>query len=173
MRLFLLYIYRMKLKSVLSKLALLLVVFTNFYQCSGAQKLQEKAPTIFGEVYCQSWVAGVKGGGAGTNIFIETKSNNLVLDSVYFRGKVSKLETKPGNSQLFIGRFLSTSNTEKFKLEVTANDTFLSEEFPFQLEDNECVISYTLDGKTKYYKIGNIFERQTGALPMPTTRNKN
>ncbi|RZN84542.1 MAG: hypothetical protein EVB11_00380 [Winogradskyella sp.] len=136
-------------------------------------KLEKKAPTTFGEAYCKSWVAGVKGGGSGTNIFIETKSDDLVLDSVYFRGKTSKLITKPANKQLFIGRFLSTSNTEKFNFEENTKDKSVSESFPFELENNECVISYIKDGKTRYYKLGNIIERQTDALPMSTPPNKN
>ncbi|ARV09652.1 hypothetical protein BTO05_08360 [Winogradskyella sp. PC-19] len=151
----------------------LAIISVSFSQCASTMELQKEAPTDFGEVYCQSWVAGVKGGGSGTNIFIETKSNDLVLDSVYFRGKISNLETKPSNKQLFIGRFLSTSNTEKYNFETASSDKGNDENFPFTLNDNECVVSYTVDGKTKYYKIGNIIERQTDALPMSTLPNKN
>lgn len=151
----------------------LAIISVSFSQCASTMKLQKEAPTAFGEVYFQSWVAGVKGGGSGTNIFIETKSNDLVLDSVYFRGKISKLETKPSNKQIFIGRFLSTSNIEKSNFETTNSDKVDERDFPFKLEKNECVVSYTEDGKTKYYKIDNIIERQIDALPMSTLPNKN
>jgi len=151
----------------------LAIISVSFAQCASTMKLQKEAPTNFGEVYCQSWVAGVKGGGSGTNIFIETQSNDLVLDSVYFRGKVSKLETKPGNKQLYIGRYLSTSNTEKYNFETTSSDKGNDEDFPFKLADSECVVSFTEDGKTKYYKLDNVIERQTDALPMSTPPNKN
>jgi hypothetical protein len=151
----------------------LAIISVSFSQCASTMKLQKEAPTIFGEVYCQSWVAGVKGGGSGTNIFIETQSNDLVLDSVYFRGKVSKLETKPGNKRLFIGRFLSTSNTEKYNFESTSSDKGNDEDFPFTLVDSECVVSYTIDGKINYFKLGNIIERHTDALPMSSLPNKN
>ncbi|WP_299115520.1 hypothetical protein [uncultured Winogradskyella sp.] len=136
-------------------------------------KLEKEAPTIFGEVYCQSWVAGVKGGGSGTNIFIETLKDDIVLDSVYFRGKTSKLTTKPTNKQLFIGRFLSTSNTEKFNFKENTDDKAIDGNSPFELENNECVVSYIKDGKTRYYKLSNIIERQTDALPMSTPPIKN
>ena len=53
----------------------LAIISVSFSQCASTMELQKEAPTDFGEVYCQSWVAGVKGGGSGTNIFIETKSN--------------------------------------------------------------------------------------------------
>lgn len=151
----------------------LVIISVSFSQCASTMKLQKEAPTNFGEVYCQNWVAGVKGGGSGTNIFIEIQSNDLVLDSVYFRGEVSKLETKPGNKQLFIGRFLSTSNTEKYNFETARSDKGNDDDFPFILADSECVVSYTVDGKINYYKLGNIIERQTDALPMSTLPNKN
>ena len=136
-------------------------------------KLEKEAPTTFGDVYFQSWVAGVKGGGSGTNIFIETLKDDIVLDSVFFRGKISKLETKPNNKQLFIGRFLSTSNTEDVNLENAKSDIINDKDFPFELENTECVVSYTLDGKIRYYKLSNIIERQTDALPMSAPPNKN
>lgn len=151
----------------------LAIISVSFSQCASTIKFQKEAPISFGEVYCQSWVAGVKGGGSGTNIFIKTESNDLVLDSVYFRGKVSKLETKPGNKQLFIGRFLSTSNTEKYNLGTTSSDKRNDENFPFTLQNSECVVSYTVDEKINYYKLGNIIERQTDAMPMSTLPNKN
>jgi len=152
----------------------LILVSLSFSQCASTMKLEKESPISFGEVYTKSWVAGVKGGGSGTNIFIETKTGDIVLDSVYFRGKVSKLEVKPGNNTLFIGRFLFTSNTRQ---NLFSNDLgtvkLESKDFPFQLKENECVVSYIIDTKTKYYKIGNIIERQTDALPMSTLPNKN
>lgn len=163
----------MKLIKKVFKFLSLAIISVSFSQCASTMKLEDKAPTTFGEVYYQNWVASVKGGGSGTNIFIETKSNDLVLDSVYFRGKVTKLVTKPINKRLFIGRFLSTSNTENENFKTTEGDKINEENFPFKLEDNECVVSYTEDGKAKYYKIGNIIERQTDALPMSTLPNKN
>ncbi|GGI56327.1 hypothetical protein [Winogradskyella haliclonae] len=149
------------------------IISVSFAQCASTMKLEKEAPTTFGDVYCQSWVAGVKGGGSGTNIFIETLKDDIVLDSVFFRGKVSKLETKPKNRQLFIGRFLSTSNTEGVNLENSKSDIISGKDFPFELENNECVVSYIKEGKTRYYKLSNIIERQTDALPMSTPPNKN
>ena len=151
----------------------LAIMSIGFAQCASTMKLEKEAPTAFGEVYCQNWVAGVKGGGSGTNIFIETLKDDVVLDSVYFRGKTSKLTTKPTNKKLFIGRFLSTSNTEKFNFKEKADDKAIGGNSPFELDNNECVVSYIKDGKTRYYKLSNIIERQTDALPMSTPPNKN
>lgn len=153
----------------------LIIVSLSFSQCASTMKLQEESPITFGEVYSKSWVAGVKGGGSGTNIFIEIKSSEITLDSVFYKGKIAKLEVKPNNKTLFIGRFLSTSNTfNKDGLNSKANKSTTKEDnFPFQLKSDECVVSYEYNGKTNYYKLENIIERQVDALPMSVPPNKN
>ena len=164
----------MKTSRKLLKLLFLGLISVSFSQCASTMKLQKESPITFGEVYSKSWIAGVKGGGSGTNLFIETKTEGILLDSVYFRGKTSKLKTKPNNKFVFIGRFLSTSNTKKNLLSEDSDDIRPEvKDFPFQLEDNECVVTYMHEGKINYYKISNIIERQTDALPMSAPPIKN
>ena len=147
-----------------------------FTNCSSAQKLEKDVPFKIGNVYCQSWVAGIKGGGSGINIFIPLEGNlskTILLDSVYFRGKVSKLEVKTINPSLFVGRFLSSSNQNR---ELIMSDKPHAEygnkppkpisKIPFKLNPNECVISYLEDGKTLFFKIENISEKK--AIPYPS-----
>ncbi len=160
---------------------LMLGIMLSFSQCSSAQKLQEKAPTAFGEVYCENWVAGVQGGGAGTNIFIPVEDTSIVLDSVYFRGKAVKLQTKPQNTKVFIGYFTSDFNAPKPDMVMSA-DT--KEEYgnklpkketkiPFELKDNACVVSYKDGTTTKYFKIENVVEKASIPRPSaPRIRNK-
>ncbi len=93
--------------------ALLFVAVVSFSQCSTIKKLEKQAPLNIGEVYCQKWISGVEGGGSGLNIFIPTSDTSIELDSVYFRGKATKLETKPQNKSLYIGRFVSNVNQKK------------------------------------------------------------
>ena len=164
----------MKTINKIFRLLLLMIVLVSFSQCSSAQKLQKEAPTAFGEVYFQSWVAGVKGGGAGLNIFIETQTDKIILDSVYFRGEVSKLEVKPANKLRYIGRFISESNKKQNPLTEATNteDLDTNLKMPFDLKDDECVVSYNLNGITKYFKLSNVREKQGLALPM-VTRPKN
>lgn len=170
-------IISMKIIDKIFKLLFLIVISISFSQCASTMKLQKEAPTNFANVYTQNWVAGVKGGGAGVNIFIETINNDIALDSVFFRGKMAKLEVKPTNKNLFIGRFVSDANmdkTENLNKSKTESEVNLkTKDFPFKLKENECVISYQLDGKTNYYKLENIEERQPDELPMSTPPNKN
>ena len=74
----------------MKKLAFILL-FTTFVVSCHSQKEASKAMTAaIGETYFQNWVAGVQGGGSGTNFFIQCKKaapKEMVLKALYFRGK--------------------------------------------------------------------------------------
>lgn len=150
------------------------ILMASFSQCSSAQKLQKEIPVSIDEVYCQRWTAGIQGGGSGLNIFIPVSSKApIVLDSVYFRGQAAKLEVK-SNTQLYIGRFktainqpkqdviLSTDMAEEYNNQLPKKAT----KIPFELNDDECVVSYQKENKTLYFKITNISEKE--ALNYPS-----
>ena len=160
------------LKTILFSL-LMLIVVASFSQCSTIKKLEKQAPLNIGEVYCQKWISGVEGGGSGLNIFIPTRDTSIELDSVYFRGKATKLETKPQNKSLYIGRFVSNVNQKKDL--IMSNEPYAeygnkmpikTQNIPFELKENECVISYKAGKTIKYFKIGNIIEKEL--IPYPS-----
>ena len=147
-------------------------------QCSSAQILQKSPPLQLGECYYQSWIAGVEGGGSGTNIYIPIISNvnKIELDSVYFQGKVVKLEFK--NELLAIGRFTTDLNQKKDLIMSNepyaeygneVNQTILKQ-WP-SLKDSQCVISYKEGSKTKYFMIDNLSKKPLLAYPS-APRNK-
>ncbi|MCB0461648.1 MAG: hypothetical protein R2816_01525 [Flavobacteriaceae bacterium] len=161
-------------------LLILTVIMASFSQCSSAQKLQKKAPITINQVYYQKWIAGVEGGGSGVNIFIETSSNTIKLDSVYFQGKGAKLVLKPSNDTLYIGRFISDFNKkEDMVFSSDPNKEYgnkppqLPVKIPFELNDDECVISYSENDKTKYFKLKNIKERESINYPMMSSPENN
>lgn len=152
---------------------MLTCIMASFSQCSSTQKLQREAPTTFGEVYFEQWVSGMAQGPSGTNIFIEVKHDNVQLDSVYFRGKVTKLNLDKSNKLLYIGRFISNSTEIK---DVIMHKDALKEygnkapvipaKIPFELTPFECVISYKVNDKIKYFKLSDIKEKESKDLPM-------
>ena len=158
----------MKLLNKLTSLILMVFVMSSFSQCASTLKLQEDVPLEIGEVYYQHWVAGVKGGGSGVNLFIpiESNQNNIVLDSVYFKGKQEKLELK--NNTIYIGRFASKAN-QKQDIIMSSDPQKeygnpipeLSRKTPFKLHDNECVVSYFEKDKIKYFKIMGIVRKES------------
>lgn len=149
----------------------------SFSQCSSAQKLQTKAPTQFGDVYCQTWVAGIKGGGSGINIFIPVMDKTIQLDSVYFRGKATKLEVNSSETPLYIGRFKTGFNEHKdIIMSSDSNEEYGNKlpekavKIPFDLKDDECVVSYIKDNKTLYYKISNVQQKEPLNYPSAPSR---
>jgi len=165
----------MKLLKQTFFLSAMLILMGSFAQCSTSQKLQSTAPMQFGDVYCQKWVAGIKGGGGGLNLFIRVTDNSIQLDSVYFRGEISKLEFKSGEFPTFIGRFendfnqskgviISSDRNEEYNNKLPKKSVVI----PFDLKDNECVVSYMKGDKRWYYKISNIEQKMPLNYPMAT-----
>jgi len=167
----------MKTLKSISLSLLALVVMASFSQCSTAQKLQEKAPMKLGDVYAQKWVAGVKGGGSGINVFIPVEDTTVVLDSMFFRGQKVKMEFISTNQSLYVGRFKTEFNQNEniilssdMKEESKNRLPILKEEMPFEFNDDECVISYLKGDKTMYFKISNI--RMEQPLHYPSAPQK-
>jgi hypothetical protein len=169
----------MKLLKQTSFLIVMLILMASFSQCSTAQKLQKEAPTQFGDVYCQKWTAGIQGGGSGINLFIPIADKSIQLDSAYFRGKSVKLEVKETKEGvIYIGRFKTEFNEPKEiiissdpKQEYANKLPVKQEEIPFELKDDECVVSYIQEDKPMYYKISNVRQQEPLNYPMAPSNN--
>ena len=143
-----------------------------FSNCSSAQKLETNLPLSIGEVYSQKWIAGVRGGGSGVNVYIKilNNPNNIELDSIFFQDKTTKLFLI--NNTQAIGRFKSDINQQKDV--IMSNEPYaeygnqvkkIPNKLRFQLKENECVISYIEKTQTKYFKIENIIKKELLAYP--------
>lgn len=164
----------MKLLKQTSFLIVMLILMASFSQCSIAQKLQKTAPTQFGDVYCQKWVAGVRGGGSGLNLFIPVGDSSVQLDSAYFRGKPIKLEVRETTKGLlYVGRFKTDLNSQKdLILSSDPNQEYANKlptievNIPFELKDDECVVTYKQGDKTRYYKISKVKQQEPLNYPV-------
>lgn len=162
----------MKLINNIAFLILMCSVILLFSNCGSAQKFETKLPLQLGEVYAQQWVAGVKGGGSGINLYISIvdNPNDIELDSVFYQGKSTKVFLI--NNTKAIGRFKSEINQQKEV--IMSNEPYAEygnqvKKIPiklrFDLKDNECILSYIENKKTKYFKIQNIKKREILAYP--------
>lgn len=176
----------MKLFKTLAFLTLSAIMLTSFTQCKSSKdtrnslnneeelKLEHKAPFILNNIYIQSWVAGVRGGGSGIHMYITVENNksNVVLDSAYFRGLISNIEvSKMG----YIASFKTAANQkDDIIMSNNKNAEFGNkkpkQDFPFELKDNECVISYIENDVTKYLLVENLTEKPR--LEYPSARPK-
>ncbi|WP_424492845.1 hypothetical protein [Salinimicrobium sp. GXAS 041] len=147
-------------------------IIISMSNCANGQKITEEAPVAFQQAYYTPWVGGVKGSGAGYNLFIPVNGEmaEVQLDSVYFRGKKAKLTTKPQNDNLYIGHFETSSGTKKAPDLVMSSDPReeygnqapeIIRDFPFELKEDEAVVSFRKEGKTSYFKISNIQKRDS------------
>ena len=88
------------------------------------------------------------------------------MDSVYFRGKAAKLEFSQDIAQ-YVGRFktavnqpkdiiLSSDPKEEYANKISPKEALIL----FDLEADECVISYKKENNIKYYKISNVKQKE-------------
>lgn len=137
-----------------------IIVTAFFTNCAGNKDLQERPPAQMGGVYTVT-----DGSSVTLYIPVETiQTNQVSLDSVYFRGRAAVLvqeETTPG---LFKAHFntakpdliMSSDPREEYanKMPEKAGKT------PFQIEEDEAILVFTQNNKIKYYKITGIRERK-------------
>ena len=152
------YIYSMKTISSLSTFSLLVLVIILCTQCASTPKLDKVPPTVIESAYYEKWNAGIKEGGSGNNVYIKLKDNTIQLDSIYFRGKVTKLEQNHNKNLLYVGRFISKINDSTKHSKTQLN-------WPFQIKNNECVVSYLVERKVQFFKILNMEERKLISYP--------
>lgn len=155
---------------------------TSFSQCSSAQKLEQKSPLDFSDVYFQKKAQAVRDLESSYTLFIPIKgenNKNIQLDSVYFKEKSAKIMLSSQNQNLYYARFitkpaytedviLSSDMKEEYKNKLTLQKT----KIPFELLPNQCVVSYLQNGEVKYYKISNIKEKRLKDVPMAPRNNQ-
>lgn len=170
----------MKLQSLIVVSVFSLLLSLSFTQCSSAQKsfkISETFEVIKNDnpkVYYRHWVAGVRGGGSGTNVFIhESILEGKAVDSIYFQNKVEKLILPYKTNEFFTANFRRNLNqlknpvfeTDEVKVVGTKNMSF-----PFELTDNEAVISYFEKDELRYLKIRNLVKEESLAYPSAPRR---
>lgn len=165
---------------------LLLCLFTlslGVESCGSSQTSNNKfmfeanPPFTIEEAYFQKWVAGTKEGGAGIKVHLvfETIDSEVIVNNFYFQNQIQKAQNALDNTNEYFAE-LSNNSRNGFVMDIDpikeAQNT-PSQNFPFELNENEAVVSYVLKGKTKYFKISNLSEKEHIAYPQsnPDLRN--
>lgn len=127
--------------------------------------------------FFQRWIAGIKGGGSGVNLFIPqtVELKKIEFDFVYFRGMKTKAILGTHDDELYIlGRFKTSQNQkEDIQLDGSAEKEYGNESplmkqkvsVPIELNNNEALLSYHDSGEVYYIKITNIEEKTLIAMP--------
>lgn len=144
---------------VIQKIMPIVILVLGFSNCSSSKQLQDSAPFKVGDTYFQESKSEI-------NLYVSIKSNpnNVKLDSVYFRNQQSKLKLTKDN--LFLARF---NMDARLKTDIIMSSDpqaeygnkapKLTKQSPFQLQENECAISFQKGNKTKYFKIKGLTKK--------------
>ena len=135
------------------------IAFSTTFQCFSQkevtvieiQTFELQTPFTIKPVIFQEWYAGIEVGGTGINVFIPISNvkENVTFNEVYFRNLKGKLVSENGK---YMAVLENPSKLYTFKKAEKPAD------YPFDLKDNECVLSYTQNGETKYHKIIELNE---------------
>lgn len=153
----------MRTLSPISRILLVIITAVLTFQCAGKKyTLEENASLNPKQAYFLEWYAGIKVGGSGFNIYFPNLNGDkkVAIDSVFFRRMKGKLiegrsrytAVLRKNSKHYAD--ISKQYQDGRKLDKAAG-------FPFNLKENECVISYRENGQTKYIKVSNLAEKQS------------
>lgn len=123
--------------------------------CGSNKELQERAPAQFQDIYYTENENGL-------DLYIPVaviQENMVSMDSVYFRGMKSPLVRDSEQTNLFIANF-STGAMDIMSIDpAEENKNRLpqrTEKVPFEIQDDEAILVFTQNNKTKYYKLTGI-----------------
>lgn len=127
------------------------VICASTFQCASPKLVaevtyEEQTPFKVKPIYFHEWYSSIKIGETGIIIYapIVNKANNIELDSIYFRDLKGKLVEKGGRYSALLK---NKSGDHKF---IISEGNSVQ---PFVLANDECAISYTENGVTKYLKV--------------------
>lgn len=147
------------------KILAIWAVILGFTACGSSQKLVDKLPFTLGELRIEPWSVGESNMQMGVNIYIPVQDfdrSSITLDSLYYQGKVVKLEPiKKDSYQVFIGRFMETRPSNLIlhadpKKEFGNQPPQSPVKPPYGINDQQALLKFTINGQDHYYKLSNF-----------------
>ena len=159
------------MKTFLKFLPVAIILFS-FSNCASGKKLQENEPLDVKQVYCSTTTGDVRGAGSLITLIIPVEEmRDVVLDSVYFRGKKAALKKESSQKNLYIAHFkIPSADREDLimhsdpKKEYGNKPPVILPDIPFELEADEAVIKFYEEGEEKYFKITGIKQDDSGPI---------
>jgi hypothetical protein len=145
----------------------LLILLSFAFFCCGVSKVkaQNEAPFKVLEATYTNWV-GEQSDLVGTTIRITINNKEIQLDSVYFRNNSASLKrVESFENPIFTGSFTTSKTPHDLILHADPKEEFgnkppiTTSKFPFEMKENEAVVSYFYKDKINYYKILEVKEK--------------
>ncbi|ARV15902.1 hypothetical protein [Polaribacter sp. SA4-12] len=142
-------------------LSIIAILFT-FTQC-GSIKLENDPPFKFKKASYNNWIGG-QPGVRGTIVEIELmESSNIDFDSIFFQNKSTIVEINTATGKTLLIGYFNTSKRQNRDLILDADVTKEMKnklpdvkKIPFELKEDEAILSYKLGDKINYFKIEDI-----------------
>lgn len=144
------------------KILSILTLLFGFSQCNSS-KFVENPPFKVNKAFYNNWSGG-QAGVSGIKLEIQLENaQEIEFDSIYFQKKKTKVEVlQKGNKTDLIGHFSTSKNINRDLIldadptKELKNTLPTIKKFPFQLKENEAILSYKKGKKIVYFKIENI-----------------
>lgn len=165
------------------KIAIALLTLLTFSNCGSGKTdissfaFEQYPPFKVEAASYQQWVAGTPEGGSGVNVFINFSKiqEGVVFKEIYFRDKKTEVITSPTVRVQYVGYFKKEAKRDVIMdsnpLQEAANTP--PNKIPFQLNDNDAVISYKFNGEIAYFKIENLEQKEMLAYPASNPNGDN
>ena len=146
----------------------ILALLFGFTQCASS-KFETNPPFVINSAEYYGWVGGQPGAG-GINVKIKLKENSAIdFDSIYFKNKSTKIHKRVPS--ILTANFNTSKNNPADVImdldpkKELKNKLPKPDKIPFELKDNEAVISYKLNGEIRYFKIFDLKKSNTIRYP--------
>lgn len=149
------------------KLIGILILAFSITQCASV-KMDNNHPFKIESATYNHVTGGVKGSYNSTNLIINFTAKEAVdFQKVYFQNKITNAVIEQnGDKQYIAARYKTSSNDRKDiilhadpKQEFGNTPNNPVEKFPFELKENEAMISYAIGEKIHYVKVENIVKK--------------
>ena len=160
------------------KLFGILIFALSFTQCANI-KLEATPPFTIKSV-SYSHITGGLPGNSSLNLMIKFSANkNIDFKNVYFQNRIvtAVIEEKQGEKYI-AARYKTSTGENNVDLVLNAdpkkeygNTAQNENKFPFDLKENEAIVSYKTGNKTQYYKIKGIIKSKRVFMPSSKPQN--
>ncbi|QIE59949.1 hypothetical protein G5B37_10350 [Rasiella rasia] len=171
------------MKSLFALLGMSLVLFS-FSNCgssnieTSSMQTEQNPPFKLVNSYYQDWVAGIQGGGSGTNIHLrfETADPEVTFLNAYFKNNSAPLERKMTSAIAYVANI----KRGKTRPDVIMDSNPIKEaqntppkKLPLEISSEDVAITYRYKENTFVYVIKNIERKEMLAYPQGNPKGDN